>query len=139
MQFDLRSVEPPMLELAALLGWLVIGSSVAGAVWAMVTRLRGQAGVDDRLAWARASGAGVVVGLSLLWAVSLEWEPDYYIVLLTLWLVVAGEGAALLLWALRGNATKLVGRRTFQALGVGCVSAIGSVVLCNVLRATLQN
>ena len=135
MQFDLSSVEPPMTELAVLLGWLVIGISAAGALWAMLTGLRGLAGGDDRRAWGRASVVGVLVGIGMLWAVSLDWEPDYYVTLFILWVVVAADGAALLLWAFRGEAMKLVGRRAFQAVGLGCVSAIGSAVVCNLLRA----
>jgi hypothetical protein len=110
-----------MSGLTMILVWSVFFGSLAGVLWLIASHLRGRTTTEDHKAWLVAATAGLSLGIGLSAAQRLRWAPDYPLVVFVLWVVAMFDGAAALLCLSRNATQKLLGRRIFQAFGLGVV------------------
>jgi hypothetical protein len=119
MQFDL-SYQPPFFEVGSYLLVVLFAGSLIGAVWALLTSVRGRATPSLRKAWLSGFAAGAYVGGMVLGLDIIGIEPDFHVLLFSVWLAVAALLAGLVLFLRGETATRDLGRLTYQ-----CVSLAG--------------
>jgi cell division protein FtsW (lipid II flippase) len=124
VQFDLRSIDPPGLDLAWVLLVCVVLASGIGVLWAGVTRLRGASSAADQRVWLWAFLAGVLVSALVPTMLYRAEEPGYYVVLFVLWLLVSVFGAGVFLSRGSSLERRRVGHRVFQGTAMFCFGAV---------------
>lgn len=132
MQFDLRAVDPPALDLSWVLLLGVILACAAGLCWTGLTILASRSTAADWRVWRRGFLAGVLVS-ALVPAMRRAEGPSYYPALFALWVLLSFIGAGLVLARSQSADRRRIGRWIVQgvsvfALGVFVPAVLGAII-----------
>lgn len=137
MQFDL-SYRPPFFEVGSYLLIVLVSGSLVGAVWALLTAVRGRATPALRLAWLSGFAGGAIVGGTLLGLDLVGVEPNYHVVLFAVWFAVAALLAGLVLLLRRDASTRDLGRAVYQSVSLATLGLVTYMITASVSSAAFH-
>ena len=118
MQFDLRTVDPPELDLAWVLWIALLIASIIGLFWTASTILRRRLTDADLVVWFAGLAGGLVTRLVAPRALPHAQQEGYYILLFLLWLGLSVIAAGAFLLRRGASETGPVGRWMVQGMSV---------------------
>ena len=118
MQFDLRTVDPPGLDLAWVLLVGLLITSIVGLLWTASTIVRGRLTDADLVVWFAGLAGGLLTRLLAPHALPNAQQEGYYIVLFLLWLGLSVMAGGALLVRRRPTESGPVGRWMIQGISV---------------------
>lgn len=137
MQFDLRAVDPPALDLSwVLLLGLVVACAV-GLVWTGLTILASSSTAADWRVWRRGFLAGVLAS-ALVPAMQRAEEPSYYPALFALWVLLSFIGAGIVLARSHSADRRNIGRWIVQGVAVFALGVLVPAVLGAIINAARE-
>jgi hypothetical protein len=132
MQFDLRAVDPPALDLSWVLLLGLVAACTVGLSWTGLTIMASRSTAADWRVWRRGFLAGVLVS-ALVPAMQRAEEPSYYPALFGLWVLLSLIGAGIVLARSQSADRRKMGRWIVQgvsvfALGVPVPAVLGAII-----------
>ena len=118
MQFDLRTVDPPGLDLAWVLWIALLIASIVGLLWTASSILRRRLTDADLVVWFASLAGGLVTRLLAPRALPNAQQGGYYIVLFLPWLGLSVMAAGAFLLRRRASENGPVGRWMVQGMSV---------------------
>ena len=132
MQFDLRTVDPPGLDMAWVLVVALMIASLVGLVWTTATVFRGLTTTGDLVVWFASLSAGLAVRILAPHTIPRAEQEAYYIVVFALWLALSIIAGGAFLARARAADQGPVGRWMVQGVSV---FVFGAIILPAVLAA----
>lgn len=124
MQFDLRTVDPPGLDLAWVLAVTLMIASFVGLLWTTTTILRRRTTTADLVVWFAGLSVGLAIRILAPHFIPRAEHEGYYIVLFLLWLALSIIAGGVFLTRTRAVEKGPVGRWMVQGISVLVFGAI---------------
>ena len=124
MQFDLRTVDPPGLDLAWVLAVTLMIASSVGLLWTTATILRRRTTTADLVVWFAGLSGGLATRILAPQIIPRAEHEGYYNVLFLLWLALSIIAGGVFLTRARAIEKSPVGRWMVQGISVFVFGAI---------------
>lgn len=137
MQFDLRAVDPPALDLSWVLLLSLVVACAVGVVWTGLTILASRPTAADWRVWRRGFLAGVLVS-ALVPTMQRAEEPSYYPALFALWVLLSFIGAGIVLARSQLADRRRIGRWIVQGVSVFALGVLVPALLGAIINAARE-